>query len=319
MKNKLSNYGLVLAGVLAAAVGSVSAQSAVSPVVGYRTETIQQGFNLVGFNLHGKVLASGTIDGATGAVVNDASVDFSTILNGAGETYLLEVTSGAQDGMVAEIASAANGSVTLVAAPGVTFAATDTYSVRRALTLTEVFDNLTAGFTEATADVVWIPTGSGTFDRFFKHAGTGNFRAAGTFFDPVKPIAIFYPDACFVERKGSTPIDIVQSGTVKLTSTVVDAPNGFYPVSVSGPAGSTLNNSGLAATLKRGFTEATADVVWVPTGVGSYDRYFAHQISGNFRAAGSFVDAPQVDIDNGVFIERRDPATSAVFQVPSFY
>ena len=319
MKTK-ALHALAAIGLTALITGSASAQTAVSKPVGYYTENLGTGFNLVGVNLHGKVLASGTLTAESGADVTDSTKDFSTILNDATATYIIEFASGT----VAEITNVAGDTLTLAGAVGAGVGAD--YSIRQAETLASVFGtNLTQGATDASADVVWVPDGTaGGFTRYFSSSlGGGEFRdATNAFASPAKPPVVFYPDAVFVERKGGA-IDIVISGAVKTTGTVVNMPTGFYPVTVSGPVGSTLQNSGLGSVLTAGATDASADVVWVPGAPGVFDRYFVSSLGapGEFRdATNAFSPLPgDVDLGSAVLIERKGASTSAEFAVPSFY
>ena len=320
MKATTLKKAAVYAGSLSFLAGSVFAQTAVSGAGGYRTETIEQGFNVVGVNLHNPVIVSGSLDTSNGAEVGDSTVDYGAILS-ADETYIFEVLDGDQAGAIAEISAAGNGSVTLDGDIGDINGAA--YSIRKAPTLNETFGGLTAGFTAAGADVVWVPTGEAApnnFAQYFKHS-TGNFRAAGSFSDPAKPISFLYSDAVLIERKAADPLPIVITGMVKTVGTVVNIPEGFGPVAVSAPVGSTLQDSGLAAVLTPGFTAAGADVIWVPNGpqeANAFNQYFVHT-TGGIRAAGSFADADPVSVNNGLLIERKSEGTAGLLTVPDFY
>jgi hypothetical protein len=323
MKATTLKTAAILAGSLSFLAGSAFSQSAVSDPGGYRTQKIGDGFNLVGVNLHNPVIISGSIDTETGADVGDSAVDYTAILNDPAATYIFEVLDGDQIGAIAEITAVANGSVTVDGA-GIGAGIGAAYSIRQAPTLIDTFGDLNPGFSATTADVVYIPTGiGGQYDQFFQHT-TGVFRAQGSISNPPKPVSFLYSDGLLIERKDG-PLDLIITGMVKKVGTIVNIPNGFGAVAVSAPVGSTLQDCGIAASLKTGFSATTADVVYVPTltaggdaNPGVYDQYFVHT-TGNFRAQGAIADADPVPIDNGLLIERKDPDTAGLIDVPAFF
>lgn len=316
MKATILKKTALVVGSLSFLAGSAFSQTAVSGAGGYRTQTLGQGFNVVGVNLHNPVLVSGTIDTEAGADVGDSAVDYTAILADAAATYIFEVTSGVQDGAIAFITASANGSVTVEGAIGAGVG--ESYSIRQAPTLNDTFGALNPGFTAASADVVYITTGvGGAFDTYFQHT-TGEFRVSGSFANPPKPISFLYSDGLLVERKLADPVDVVITGMVKTTGTVVNLPVGFGPIAVAPPVGGTLQDSGLAAVLGTGFTAASADVIYVPTAPGAFDQYFVHT-TGAIRAAGSFADAPPVPVDNGLLVETKGAGSAGLYALPAFY
>jgi len=322
MKATTLKKAAVFAGSLSFLAGSAFSQQAFSGVGGYRTVNIDNGFNLVGVNLHNPVLVSGAIDTETDADVGDSTVDYTTILTDADATYVFEVLDGAQAGAIAEITAAANGSVTVDGAIGAGVGSA--YSIRQAPSLNDTFGDLAPGFTAVTADVVYVPTGvGGGYDTYFQHQLSGQFRpttAPGA--DPAKPVSWLYSDGVLVERKTEGPLALVITGMVKTTGTIVNVPSGFGAVAVSAPVGSELNDeNGLKATINPGFTAVTADVVYVPAGApGAYDTYFVHQLSGNFRSTTSpGADADPLPINNAVLVERKGDDTAGLLGVPAFY
>jgi len=69
------------------------------------------------------------------------------------------------------------------------------------------------------------------------------------------------------------------------------------------------------SNLTPGFSSAQADLVWVPDGVGGYDRYFISALVGNpWRNVATGLNAPNVPIiyQDGLLIQKRatSPATS---------
>ena len=95
-----------IAAALIGASGAM-AQTAFSPIVGYTTETINQGFNYIGLTLHEPVAIAGSIDavasGSGGSTLTENDVDLISVLGASGSTtYILEITSGPLEGTVQE-------------------------------------------------------------------------------------------------------------------------------------------------------------------------------------------------------------------------
>ena len=313
---------VAVAGLSVLLTGTAAAQTqAASTPVGFYTETIRPGFNVVGINLANPVLATGTVTGVNAAVISDTNGNFAA-LNDANATYFVETSTGT----IAEVASVSGTDITLTAAAGL--AVGDQFSVRAGKTLEEIFGtSLASGPNAGAADVVYVPTGeAGQFDQYFSSSLQGGaFRNATAAFVPLsKPVAVLFSDALLVERRGADPVDVVVTGSVKTTPTAVSLPTGFYPVTVAAVAGATLQNSGLASSLTAGPNAGAADVVYVPGATpGTFTQYFPSSLENPpaFRnATSAFVPLTgDVDLGSAVLIERRGASTTATFQLPSFY
>lgn len=332
MKNITS---LALAGALTTAVAS----GAVTDPVGYTTESLVTGFNLVGVTLHEPTAATGTFTAVGAGTVTDGSATLTTALTGS-TSWILEITSGAQSGAIQVFTSFTDTEITTpddLAAAGVVIG--DTYSIRAASTINSVFgaDNeagLQAADTPAGADIIWVPTGPGTYSQFYRNSGVvippdtvivppawqtlGGAEAGDT--------VLAYTDGMFIERKGG-PLDLVITGEVKLTSTRLVLPTGFTIASTAFPVGSTLDNSNLSASLTASDTPAGADIVWAPTGPGTYAQYYYNQgvvippntviVPPSWQTLGG-APAGTTEIPSAVFIERKGGLTSAEVAVPPY-
>lgn len=326
------NIPLALAGALTIA----TSPGAVTDPVGYTTETLLAGqFNLVGLSVHESVLASGTLTGVAATSVTDTNADFTTSLVGA-NVFILEITSGASAGVIQEItAFTATELTTVVDLGAVGVQAGDTYEVRPAATIGTVFgaDNeagLLAG-TATTADVVWVPDGSGGFSQYYRQAAQPPFVPTEQWAQvgqsgSAADAPIIYADAIFVQRRGATDLEVVIAGEVKLISTVVPLSGGgsFNYVGTGFPVGSTLDNSGLEAYVTAG-SATTADVVWVPNGSGGYNQFYYQAANPPFvpeaqwAQIGQSGDAGAAELKAGIIIQRRAAGdTNAVIEVPPY-
>lgn len=149
------------ASALAATIGLSYGQAFTTPV-GYHTETVEAGFNVIGVNLVDAPLVSSALTGVAGATLTDANVDFAAALPD-GALYSVEFANGATS-RIASIDDANNittaDELTLDADP-----ANNSYIIRKVRTLADYFgaDN-SAGFLGGaadTADNIWIPDGEG--------------------------------------------------------------------------------------------------------------------------------------------------------------
>ena len=328
MKTKFT-YTLLAA---AAVCSWANAQStAYTAPVGYTTQTLAaNSFNLVGINLLTPVAARGTLTNVASATLTDSTADYSTALT-AGKTYILEVTSGTAAGTVQEFVSWSGSTLTLPAAVA-GLAAGDAYTVRAAATLQEVFPvGFLAGSGLATnADKVWVPTGAGTYTKYWYKTtspvgwhttttGQNNTGAAPS------SVPLVYIDGILIEKKG-TAKDLVMTGEVKTTGSNALVAQGFNLISINPPSGSTLTNSGLVGDIAGSGLPTNADIVWVPAGNGTYTGYWYKSTNpagwcttttGSNNAGAVTTD---VALTPGVFIQRKSATPKVItLDVPSSY
>lgn len=308
-----------------AAIASSVMVSAQTPAYtlpsGYVTQTLVQGFNPIGFTLQQAPTTSGTFTAVGTTSVSDSSKNFTTLLV-AGATYTLEITSGNAINQVVEVASGSGSQLNtvdnLVAAGAVIG---NDYVLRKAATLEEIFGTTNSVLTKSnavlTADVVWIPNGTGGYIRYFQNAAGAWRNATVVGLAPNTPV--IYLDAVFIERKSATPVDLVTTGQVKTKASKSAIVQGFNFVSTIYPVGATLQNIGLDSTLTKSNAVLTADVVWVPNGLGGYTRYFLNA-SGVWRNATVVGLAPDpLPITTAIFIQRKTAATSVTLTPPPLY
>jgi hypothetical protein len=316
--------------LLAAAVCSLAnAQTAYTTPVGYTTQTLAANkMTLVGFNVLKPVVASGLLTSVSGAVLSDSAVNFSSVLT-SDKTYVLEVTSGTAAGTVQEFVTWSQNSITLPAT--VTgLAIGNAYAIRIAPTLQETFPVgfLTGSLGATNADKVWVPTGPGTYTKYWyktsSPAGwctttTGNNNTGAVTAD----VPLIYIDGIKIEKKG-TAKDLVLTGDVKKTGSNVLLGTGINVISINPPTNLTLFTSGLQGDITGSLSATNADIVWVPNGSG-YTRYWYKTSSpagwcttttGNNNAGAVSVD---VSLPASIQIQRKTSAKVISLDVPTSY
>jgi len=332
MKSLLS-YSLLAATM---AVGVASAQNtATTKPVGYVTETLKAGqFNLVGLTVQQPQTSAGALTAVAAGGVSDSTANFTSTLT-AGQTYVLKITSGTAAGTIQEVTSwSATQLNTTVNLSTVGVVTGDKYQIRKAATLSDVFGTtnqvgLLAGNLN-TADIVWIPTGGGNFAKYYYSpavsfpvpAAAGWKNASG---GDASNVPIVYADSVFVQRRGTTDLALVVSGEVETTSVSLVLEGGVFNY-IGGifPAGSTFGTSNLATQVQSGNIN-TADVVWVPDGVGGYAKYYySPAVSFPVPAAAGWKnasggDATNVEIKSGVIVQRRGATKSVLLSPPAAY
>lgn len=255
------------------------AQTVYTTPVGFTTQTLPANtMTLVGFNVLKPVVASGSFTSVSGATLSDTSVNFTNLLT-ANKTYILEITTGTAAGTVQEFVTWSNNSITLPAA--VTGAATgNLYAVRIAPTLQEIFPVgfLAGSVLAATADKVWVPSGPGTYIKYwYKITAPAGWRTTTTGANDTgavtSDIPLVYIDGIIVEKKGTTK-NLVLAGEVKKTGSNVLLGQGHNLISINPPSGLTLFTAGLDGDIQGSALATTADVVWVPAGDGTYSMYW---------------------------------------------
>ena len=310
------------AALVAAALTPCFAQTtATTKPVGYRTETITAGvFNLLSPNLSNKIGAAGVIDAAAATVLTDNDVDFAAGFT-AGAHLTLQLTNGGNSGVVAEVTAFTQHTITTSQdISSLVTAGTTSYELRETETVASLFGaaneaGLLTG-TDLTADVIWIPGGGGAFTRVYravatppfitagwKRVGGGNAEAANT--------PVVFTDSILVQRRGATNLDIVFVGHVRTIPSKVAVEGALFNyVSRVIPVGVQLGQSTLETSLQQG-SEATADLIWNPNGLGGYARYYFAIAAPPFITAGwkqvggGNADQATVELKSGYIIQRK--------------
>lgn len=309
-----------------ASMASVNAQQTTTPV-GYTTQTCYDGvFNLVGFTLHGATQATGDVASISGTTI---TLDDGIVDGLVGGPFLIEITSGTAAGAVNLITGFDGIADTVtteddLAAAGV--AADDTFAIRLCPTLGSVFGtdaNVVINKGSATTgDLIYVPEGGGSFGVYHHTAdvnfgGTivpGNWAKVGGGSN-IANTPLIYTDAAYVLNRSGSNYDLVVSGEVKLTASKIGLPDTFNYISAVYPAGTTLDDSGLADSL--GFQKGsvtTGDLVLMPdNSTGSFNSYYHSAdvdfggtiIPGQWKAVAGGVSSGGVEMTQGIIIQRR--------------
>jgi hypothetical protein len=174
---------------------------------------------------------------------------------------------------------------------------------------------------------VYIPEGSG-FETYFHSAdsifGPGSWQKVGGGGSGANT-PILYANSIFVKKNGA-PVDLVVTGEVKLTPSVVGTQEAFTYASSVYPVGVTLDSSDLADS--PGFQKGdsnTGDLVFIVDSVnpGSYKTYFHSADSifgpGSWNQVGGGA-AGSTPVSSGFIIQRRAVTPyNANISVPPLY
>lgn len=313
MKVKL--VSLVMLKVWTLGFSLLQSQEFKSEPFGREVITIQNGFNYVGLRFHRKIVARGEVTMVSpGSLTIGISGEDIVQLNTT-DFFLFEVGSGDAIGAVVPIVNydtVAN-TITLQDDLSAGLQIGDLFNIRPSATIASVFgehneSGLGSGATPISCDQVWLPDGSGSFNKYAYLTANPFIPAParwvevsnGATIDPHQ-ISIYYPDG-MVLLGNSTVNSFKVSGVVKRSPTVLVMNPSFNYFSSIYPAGGSIasmfglnNESGLLS----GFVGAGgADQIYIPNPLsfGSFLRYY-HRLfdASTFTFDPSWADA----ISNG--------------------
>jgi hypothetical protein len=325
-----------------AACGLLSAADpAYTSPVGYVTQTLSKGYNLVGLTVHSPKIASGKFETIASTSLTDIDVTYASV---TGKTYVLEITSGTIAGSIFEIPAAnISGSViSVVTVPASDLVAlgitsSDTYNLRLAPSLVDVFSLntlanggvLAGALNVANSDIVWIPTGAGTYTKYFLRSSGGYQRVTGTSSYVAvdgASVPIIYADGIQIQKKTTAAAKLTVSGEVKTKGTNSILGQGYNLISSVAPAGLTLRTANFITsppTLASALNVANSDVIWIQKPDLSYDKYYYHS-SKVWRNAVTNVNLPALTdppISGAFYIQKRFSTVLAPLKlaVPASY
>jgi uncharacterized protein (TIGR02597 family) len=246
------------------------------------------------------------------------------------KAYQMEIVEGTYEGYASDIDSWTGQTLTLaedieaggtedIEAGGITTADFDGNRVliRELPTLSSIFGaensaGLLAG-TFATADLIYLFS-SGDFSKYYYFSG-GFGQPAGWYDEggnSANDVSIHFGDGLIIETRDAAVKTISISGSVKLGPTNVPIYQGFNLISNPSPVKGrlTLANSGLKDGLLAG-TAATADIIYLPDGSGSFDKYYYFnggfgQPAGWYESeSGANADAVILPDAGSFFVDRR--------------
>jgi uncharacterized protein (TIGR02597 family) len=257
--------------------------------------------------LYSGVIADVTVD-VDGSTITDnaatwANDDYAVGDPNGNAAYYAEITNhtdATKVGTILEI-TASSGS-----AKSLTFDMVDatgfegaSYSIRKYKTLADVFgsDNsaglFSAGSTKD-ADVIY-KVGGGTWQRYFYQdapafLGGNGWRIAGDTRTDMSGVVISPDEGLLIRRRQSSDISITLPGSIKVNDSRTTITKGFNLIALSFPVERTLDQLGLDS-LRSGGSTSDADVVYMISDTGQFDRYFLQEapafLGGNgWRKAG---------------------------------
>lgn len=323
--------------LLAAAAISQAQTTVYTAPVGYTTHTLKQGTNALGLTLQTPSLATGTFETVNPTTLTDNNVTYSPV---AGRTYVLEITGGSLTGSIFEIPAAniSGSTISVITTPATNLVTlglttTATYKLRVAPTLEEIFTTvpfanggvLKAALSAGSADIIWIPTGSGAYAKYYLKSNNRAFHDATT--NAASPnVPIVYADGFFVQKKDTTSASLTVTGEVKTVGTNSALTQGFNLISAVAPVGLNLFNAGLEDDLTAALSAGSADEVWIQQPNLSYIKYFRRSGSGaGWRISGTSTTLTQaqaeaVVLSPGFQIQRKSSNTVNLdLNVPTGY
>lgn len=323
---------------LAAGTTAFGQTEAKTKPVGYVTEKIKaSSFNLIGITLQKPVIVSGTLDAVVGSAVTDTGSDFDALLS-SGDAYILKIISAsnpALNGVIQEItqwgSGSGNSAGTLVAQQNLQSLGVqvgDSFELRSAVTLPDLFGltnqaGLLGGGSVASADVIWVPSGNGNFNKYYyKSSGLGGTGWRSSTNADATRVPIVCTDAIFVERRAATDLNLVISGEVTTVQVQSVVDGGYYNyLSSNFPVGSTLATSGLQSFVLGGGTLASADELWFPDGSGGYVKCFYKNsgLGGTGWRTSTNASADSQVITSGFILRRKSASGMATLLPPAGY
>jgi len=254
------------------------------------------------------------------SVFTDNDVNFGDTLT-AGTTYTLEIVDASDtslNGVIQEVTVWNGNTITTpqdIFADGL--AVGDKYQIRAASTISDLFGptntvGLLGAASSTSADRLLVPNASGTFDVYYY--STGGFfgvgwRKVGEGSSDFANQAIFLSDGFYIFRQPTQPdLDLVITGTVKVSEIDIAITSQFTFVSGIFPVGSTLDSSQMQNSLTGGASSTAADSLLVQNEGGSFDTYF-YSTGGFFGIGWRRVGAGNTDFSDfeipSAFVVRR--------------
>ncbi len=295
--------------------------------VGFHTITIPgNGSALIGMLPRENVVLSDVLDSASGTILTDSNNDFRILLS-APSAYVVELNTGKNEGKVLDVVSFNEHE--LIVSEAVEPETNVACSVRALRRLSEIINPLlllsTHDYDPDKADLILVPTKSGSFNRFFVSSHTrypvGFFNAeTGLPEDPY----LHYSKSILVFRRAATDLTLTISGSIKDKRTSLPVNDIFNYFSSLTILSVNLSNSDLDKYMHPG-NDRTADIVWIQESPAKpFQRYFYSDGMQNGLASGwwklgdplSRIDPSEVVLGSGFIIQRRSQESYNVILAP---
>lgn len=305
-----------------------------SGLVGYNTITIGAKRNtFVGLTVHHPIVKKGILSSSTSASVTVEGINFVTLLGEPGpeaSLYILELA----DGTIQEISNwDANGVLeTPSDISSKVVAGTTPFTLRKAATISDIFGaENSAGLApdrgdQLNQDFIHVQGRDGTTTSIYYY-DDGNPDIRGWYDDQgerASGFPLIYADGFYIKRAGNTPLELVTTGTVKLTPTSSVLLSGFNYVSSVAPVKLTLDSSNLHTFLSPDTTgdydANSVDQVYLPQANGSFIIAYYYndgELTGWYDTSGN--PAGSYVLEGGFLIRNRGAAKSYTLPVPASY
>lgn len=318
-------------------LGAVSVSTA---PVGFINLTIKgtdagSGMTAISVPMLPQVVYSGVIGGAAGNVITDNSAtwadgDYATGDPNGNASYYAEITDhtdATKVGTILEITGSSASSKELTVHDSVDSLVGASYAIRKFRTISDVFgaDNsaqLGSGSSATASDVVYkvgVENNQVVWQRYYYQtapvfAGGNGWRKAGDNQTDMANVAIFPDEGLLVRRRAASDISITLPGSIKTHNSRTALVQGFNLVSLSYPVDVTLDSLGLDSKLTAGSSATSADVIYMVTNEGQFERYYYQSApvfaGGNgWRKAGDNATdqaAATVPAGSSIIVLRRD-------------
>ena len=304
--------------------GANAQTTATTDPVGFTTATIKgkgalpAAYSLVQFAM----LKASSFQGAATAGGSAAILDVSgtPFTAGAfnksadGPNYFLEISSGTSEGLIADIDSNTESTVTVYAddAAAIAAAMPATITIRAHTKVSEVFGTgaslvLQGGSSVSNADLIYFGRGGQLAGYYYKTGvGAGWKTLAGA---AANNIPVYPGESVLVKRIGAADVSIVNTGSVQTGRALIPVSQGSVTAATSFPVGTTLSTSNLLASgLTGGSSSATADLLYIPDATGNLvSYYYKTGVGAGFKFVAGGANANDVPISDvgGVLITRR--------------
>ncbi len=283
---------------------------------------VNKKITLLGLGLFNAVEFQGPVDSVSGSTLGIIGIQASQFDG----MYFVQIASGANSGIMADIASTAADSITLAQDISSLIAVDDIIKIRKHSTIESVFGvnnalGLTGGTTAGASDTINLFNADGTVSVIFWVPGSD------VWFNGIAIVNdfIIYPDqGIFMQRIGTDTASGKLLGSVKTDVTALTIENGFNVLANVYPVDVTLANSGLNTNdggvtgLLAGTSLTQADVVRIFDDAGALKSYYLVDEQNNIWFDGIALSGDVVLKSGSSFIITRRNDGINWFQDPTF-
>ena len=339
MMNTSQKLIAMLSGAALLSVSSLAAQTATTAPVGYVSVTVNgtggvgsSAISVIGVPMVNAADTSGVLTAAAGTTLTSSGASWTS--GAFASTHYVQITSGTNTGISATVTG--NTATTLTTAQDISslLVGTETFEVRAYNTLADVFgaaneSGIGSGANAAAADEILVYNGAG-FDIYYYQEGASfggiGWRTSTNGFTDQSSALLPSGLGLVVKRKQSADVDVVISGSVLTTNSIVPVEAGVNWMSGANPIDYTLADyfGADGGDLQSGANAAAADEILVPKAGGGFDIYY-YQEGASFGGIGyrssvnAFTDASATvlaTVGNGFVLKRKGTAYNQVDATP---